>query len=214
MRHRSVADLMTPQVVAVRRGTAFKGNARLLDELGITAVPVVDDDERPAGVVSEADLLRRQTTKESAGTAEWLIAGPAVVAQPGWSVIRAARVMEKNGIKRLPVADDGGRLAGVISRSDLLQLFPRRDRAIQEEILEDVLTRTLRSSPSALTADVSDGRVTLSGAVERRSLALTTVRLCESVDGVVEVVDGLTYAWDDTVHTSADPVAEGGGHHV
>lgn len=43
MRHRSVADLMTPKAVGVQRGTAFKEMARLLDEYGITAVPVVDE---------------------------------------------------------------------------------------------------------------------------------------------------------------------------
>ncbi|MGW7369810.1 CBS domain-containing protein [Streptomyces sp. NPDC054841] len=212
MRHRNVADLMTPQAVAVQRGTTFKEIARVLDEYDITAVPVVDDDEQPVGVVSEADLLRRQTTGEGAGTAEGLMSSPAVVAQPGWSAIRAARVMEKHRIKRLPVVDGDGRLIGVISRSDLLQLFLRRDRAIQEEILEDVLTRTLRLSPAALTVDVNDGRVTLSGTVERRSLVPVIVRLCESVDGVVDVTDRLAYAWDDD--ESADPGAEGRGHHV
>lgn len=47
---------MTTAVVRVQRGTVFKEIARLLAEYDITAVPVVDDDERPVGVVSEADL--------------------------------------------------------------------------------------------------------------------------------------------------------------
>ncbi|MFI1869068.1 CBS domain-containing protein [Streptomyces jumonjinensis] len=198
MRHRRVADLMTPTAVSVQRGTAFKEIARLLDEYGITAVPVIDEDERPVGVVSEADLLRRHTSRTTASTAEGLMSSPAIVAQPQWSAIRAARVMEEHRIKRLPVVDGSGRLTGVISRSDLLQLFLRRDRAIQEEILEDVLTQTLGLAPSALTVDVSDGRVTLSGMVERRSLLPVFVRLCESVDGVVEVVDRLSYRLDDS----------------
>ncbi|GLF97719.1 CBS domain-containing protein [Streptomyces yaizuensis] len=197
MRHRTVADLMTPVAVCVQRGTAFKEIARLLDEYGITAVPVIDEDERPVGVVSEADLLRRQTSRTTASTAEGLMSSPAIVARPDWSVVRAARVMEDHRIKRLPVVDDTGRLTGVVSRSDLLRLFLRRDRAIQEEILEDVLTQTLGLSPSALTVDVTDGRVTLSGTVERRSVLPVFVRLCESVDGVVEVVDRLTYPDDE-----------------
>ncbi|ANW18503.1 CBS domain-containing protein [Streptomyces clavuligerus] len=197
MRHRRVADLMTPVAVSVQRGTAFKEIARLLDEYGITAVPVVDEDERPVGVVSEADLLRRQTSRTTAGTAEGLMTSPAIVAEPEWSVVRAARVMEEKRIKRLPVVDGEGRLTGVVSRSDLLRLFLRRDRAIQEEILEDVLTQTLGLPPSALTVDVTDGRVTLSGTVERRGVRPVFVRLCESVEGVVEVVDRLVYPEDD-----------------
>ncbi|MER6913805.1 CBS domain-containing protein [Streptomyces sp. NPDC000594] len=193
MRHRTIADLMTPVAVAVQPGTAFKEIARLLDEYGITAVPVIDDEERPIGVVSEADLLRRQTSRTTASTAEGLMSSPAIVAEPDWSVIRAAKVMEEHRIKRLPVVDRAGRLTGVVSRSDLLRLFLRRDRAIQEEILEDVLTHTLGLSPSALTVDVTDGRVTLSGTVDRDDLRPVLLRLCESVDGVVEVADRLVY---------------------
>ncbi|CAL9340147.1 CBS domain-containing protein [Streptomyces sp. enrichment culture] len=199
MRHRSVADLMTPEAVAVQPGTSFKEIARLLDEYGITAVPVVDEDERPVGVVSEADLLRRHTSGgQGPGTAEGLMSSPAVVARPDWSAVEAARVMERKHIKRLPVVDAAGRLIGVLSRSDLIQLFLRRDRAIQEEILEDVVTRTLGLPPSAVTVDVNDGTVTLSGTLERKSLVPILVRLCETVDGVVEVDDRLAYESDDT----------------
>ncbi|MFF0451705.1 CBS domain-containing protein [Streptomyces sp. NPDC004609] len=204
MRNRRVADLMTPTAVSVQRGTAFKEIARLLDEYGITAVPVVDDEGRPVGVVSEADLLRRQTSKATPSTAEGMMSSPAVVAEPQWSAVRAARVMEQHRIKRLPVVDASGLLTGVISRSDLLQLFLRRDRAIQEEILEDVLTRILGVSPAALSVDVADGRVTLSGTVEHRSMLPVVVRLCESVDGVVEVVDRLGYEVDDTATQGDD----------
>ncbi|MCL7497182.1 MULTISPECIES: CBS domain-containing protein [Streptomyces] len=192
MSHRSVADLMTPHAVVVQRGTPFKEIAHLLDEYDITAVPVLDEDERPVGVVSEADLLRRQIAKLGASTAEGIMTSPVVVARPEWSVVEAAKMMEKHKVKRLPVVDDTGRLIGVISRSDLVRLFLRRDRAIQEEVLEEVLTRTLGVPPSAVTVDVADGTVTLTGTVEHTSLAPIAVRLCESVDGVVEVVDRLT----------------------
>ncbi|MFF7178456.1 CBS domain-containing protein [Streptomyces sp. NPDC008121] len=193
MRHRSVADLMTPTAVAVQPGTPFKEIARLLDEYGITAVPVVDEANRPIGVVSEADLLRRHTTKDGPSTAEAMMTSPVVVARPSWAAVEAARVMERHRVKRLPVVDADGRLIGVLSRSDLLQLFLRRDRAIQEEILEDVVTRILRLSPAALHIDVEEGRVTLTGTLPNKSLAPAFLRLCEDVDGVVEVVDRLAY---------------------
>ncbi|MET9881836.1 CBS domain-containing protein [Streptomyces sp. NPDC006430] len=197
MRHRSVADLMTPTAVSVQPGTTFKEIARLLDEFDITAVPVVDESERPVGVVSEADLLRRRGSGNGTTTAAGLMSSPAVTAAPQWSVVRAARVMRKHMVKRLPVVDDTGRLIGILSRSDLIQLFLRRDRAIQEEILEDVLVHTLRLSPSALSVEVNDGVVTLSGTVSRRSLIIIVLRLCQSVDGVVDVIDRLTYEEDD-----------------
>lgn len=197
MRNRSVADLMTPTAVSVQRGTAFKEITRLLDEFGITAVPVLDDDRHPVGVVSEADLLRRRNAGSGTPTAVDLMSSPAITARPDWSAVRAARVMEKHRVKRLPVVDAEDRLIGIVARSDLLQLFLRRDRAIQEEILEDVLTCTLQLSPSASTVDVADGLVTLSGTVPRSSLVPVILRMCQSVDGVVDVIDRLEYEQDD-----------------
>ncbi|MEU0372703.1 CBS domain-containing protein [Streptomyces sp. NPDC006283] len=211
MRQRSVADLMTPEAVTVQRGTTFKEIARLLDEYDITAVPVVDDAHRPLGVVSEADLLHGRISGSGGDTADDLMTSPAVVAQPQWSAVDAARVMEDRHIKRLPVVDDQGRLIGVISRSDLLQLFLRRDRAIQEEIVEDVLAGTLGVSPASVSVDVTDGRVTLSGTLARRSLVPVVVRLCESVDGVVKVVDRLSFEQDDTSSTGRTPRTGGQG---
>ncbi|MEU3772462.1 CBS domain-containing protein [Streptomyces sp. NPDC032472] len=193
MGHRSVADLMTPTAVTVQRGTSFKEIARLLKEFDITAVPVVDDTGRPVGVVSEADLLHRRSA-DGVATAGQLMTSPAVTARPEWSVVRAARIMKRHQVKRLPVIDAGGRVIGVLSRSDLIQLFLRSDRAIQEEILEDVLTHTLRIAPSAITVDVKDGLVTLSGTVPRPELLPVVVRLCQSVDGVVDVDSRLTCA--------------------
>ncbi|MFI6106328.1 CBS domain-containing protein [Streptomyces sp. NPDC051310] len=192
MRHRTVADLMTPDAVTVQRGTPFKEIARLLDEYGITAVPVVEADGRPVGVVSEADLLHSRLSENCPTTAEGLMSAPALCARPEWTAVEAARVMERRRVKRLPVVDGAGRLIGVISRSDLLQLFLRRDRAIHEEILEDILTRTLGLSPAALTVEVSDGAVTLSGTVPTPDAIPVIVRLCQGVDGVVTVIDRLT----------------------
>ncbi|MEU6576788.1 CBS domain-containing protein [Streptomyces sp. NPDC046805] len=203
MRHRSVSDLMTPTAVSVRTGTPSEEIAPLLVEYGITAVPVVDDQGRPVGVVSEADLLHRRPSAGPGSSAGDLMTSPAVVAQPEWNAVRAARTMERHKIKRLPVIDGTGRLIGVISRSDLLQLFLRRDQAIQEEIREDVVGRTLGLPPSALTVDVTDGKVTLSGRVRRRSLVPVVVRLCEGVDGVVDVTGHLGFDLDDNEHRAA-----------
>ena len=60
-----------------------------------------------------------------------------------------------------------------------------------------MVTHTLGLSPSALSVEVVDGQVTLSGAVSRRSLVPVLLRLCNSVDGVVGVVDRLAYEKDD-----------------
>lgn len=210
MLHRMVGDLMTNAVVSVRRDTGFKDIAEHLAEHDVTAVPVVDDQGRPVGVVSEADLLRKQESQADPGghlaaahllpaervkahalTAEELMTSPAVTARPQWSVVEAARAMARHHVKRLPVVDDVGRLVGIVSRSDLLRVFLRRDFTIGEEITTDVLTRTLGLAPGAVTVQVTDGRVTLSGTVPQESLIPIAVRLAESVDGVVDVTSHL-----------------------
>ncbi|GGL16520.1 CBS domain-containing protein [Streptomyces flaveus] len=223
MRHRIVSELMTTDVVDVRQDATFTEIAKLLAEHGITAVPVVDDTDRPLGVVSEADLLRKEAsrldpagllpslhpesaerTKADATTAEGLMTSPAVVARPEWTVVEAAQAMERSQVKRLPVVDESGRLIGVVSRADLLRVFLRGDRAVREEITGDVLMRTLGIPPTAVTVHVVEGRVTLRGIVERKSVIPVALRLCRSVDGVVDVSEHLDFKVDDTGSPTAD----------
>lgn len=222
MRHRKVSDLMTHSVFRVRSDTHFKEIAKVLADHDITAMPVVDDSDHPLGVVSEADLLRRESSRpdptgllsvldtpgeEPAGpvatTAGGLMTSPAIVAHPEWSVVQAARVMDHGHVKRLPVVDETGRLVGIISRADLLRVFLRRDSLIREEITGDILDRTLGIGPDEVTVRVTDGRVHLHGTVDRRSLIAVVIRLCEGVDGVVDVTAELGYRTDEAAVITA-----------
>ena len=63
MRQRTVSDLMTRDVVSVQPGATFKDVVKALADNEVTAVPVVDDDMRPLGIVSEADLLRYEARR-------------------------------------------------------------------------------------------------------------------------------------------------------
>lgn len=211
MQHRTVHDLMTRAVVRVHRDTGFKKIAGLLADHDITALPVVDDEERPVGVVSEADLLGKQAGQpdpsglmpsheprpgsrapSEAAVADELMTSPPVVAHPEWNVVEAARLMADKQVKRLPVVNEADRLVGILSRTDLVRVFLRRDEAIYEEITQDVLERTLGLAASALTVEVRDGCVTLRGEVAPVHLVPVIERLCQSVDGVVKVRSHLT----------------------
>jgi CBS domain-containing protein len=223
MQHRTVSDLMTTSVVRVRRDTGFKEIVRLLADHDITAVPVVDSDDRPLGVVAETDLLHKQAgqldptgllpvqhtqpadrDRIEATTAEGLMSSPAVTGRPQWTVAEAAHMMERHRVKRLLVVDDAERLVGIVSRADLLRVFLRGDRAIRDEIAEHVLVRTLGGACSAVTARVVDGQVFLSGTVERKSLIPLVIRLCHAVDGVVSVeAERLGHRVDDVRESTA-----------
>ncbi|QKV90611.1 CBS domain-containing protein [Streptomyces sp. NA02950] len=211
-----VRDVMTQDVAAVRLHTPYKEIVRILEERRFSALPVLDDEGGLAGVVSEADLLdkapgarptgllglrrgsRKKARKARGLTARALMTAPAVTVPAEANVAEAARTMARRGLKRLPVVDDRERLVGIVSRRDLLRRYLRSDDEIREEILRDVFMRVLWADPAHFTIDVSDGVVVLSGALEQRSAVPVAVRLTRGVDGVVDVVDKLTYRMDDT----------------
>ncbi|MEW2609954.1 CBS domain-containing protein [Streptomyces sp. NPDC047880] len=211
MQHRTIGDLMTRDVVRVRPDTPFKEVVGLLADHGVTALPVVDELDQPVGVVSEADLLRTVAARPDpsglppskgrsngahpvgeGSTAGELMTVPAVCARPEWTVVEAARLMDGEGVKRLPVTDEAGALIGIVSRGDLLRVFLRRDEALRDEITLDVLTRTLGLAPTDVAVDVRQGRVRLKGRVESGRLVPVIERLCRGVDGVVSVESDLT----------------------
>ncbi|MGR3939036.1 BON domain-containing protein, partial [Streptomyces sp. BRA346] len=99
--------------------------------------------------------------------------------------------------------DETDTLLGIVSRGDLLRVFLRHDDAIHDEICREVLSRTLRLAPSAVTVEVREGEVTLSGSVETRSMIPIIVRLCRGVDGVVSVSERVSFRTDDTQGPSA-----------
>jgi CBS-domain-containing membrane protein len=217
MQYRTLHDVMTHEVVTARPHTTFKEIVELFHRNDITAVPVIDAQNHPIGVVSEADVIRKEAAlpdpeghaprswmrprdhqRAEAETAEGLMTRPVITARPEWSIVEAARAMDRNKIKRLPVVDETGRLAGIVSRCDLLQPFLRHDTAIREEIAHDVLGQTVRLPADSVRVTVLDGVVTVTGTVEKRSLIPIIERLCRSVDGVVSVHQTLDYTSDDT----------------
>jgi len=203
MNHQKVRDQMSDAVVRVQAGTPFKEIAHLLQEYDITAVPVVDDENRPLGVVSEADLLQKMwgelregedetdvaaaSAKARATDAAGLMTSPALCAREDWSVVDAARMMARHRVKRLLVVDADGHLIGVVSRSDLLRVYLRSDQAIRREIVEEVLVKALGESPSEVQVDVTHGHVVLSGRLSSRTAVPVLEDMCRAVDGVVAV---------------------------
>lgn len=219
---RIVGEVMTREVVEARRETPFKDVARLLDEHRISGLPVVDHDDKVLGVVSETDLIRRQAARSADGrtrrfrmpalrrtarraaavahatTAEDLMSTPAITVHPEQRIADAARVMARHGVERLPVVDEEDRLIGIATRRDLLRVFLRTDEEIRGEILDDVLTRAMCLPPHTVIVSVRDGMVTLEGRLEHRSTIPLVIRSAYRVDGVVGVVNSLTFRIDDT----------------
>jgi CBS-domain-containing membrane protein len=216
MRTWTVNDVMTAAVVSVEPAASYRSLVDLLIGHRFSAVPVVDEDRRVVGVVSEADLLAKieyaehpeprlfdrlrrngHRAKASAGTAAELMSAPAVVVPTGTTIAAAARLMDAEQVKRLPVVDGAGRLAGIVSRGDLLKVHLRSDDEIRDEIKDGVVGVYLAEEYEAVSVEVHGGVVMLSGRLDRRSAAELGVRLTRQVAGVVDVVDALEFGFDD-----------------
>ncbi|MCX2180077.1 CBS domain-containing protein [Streptomyces sp. SKN60] len=198
MKHMKIGGLMTSNVVSAVPATSFREIAKLLAEHDITGVPVLDEDDHVVGVVSESDLLARHEL-----TARDLMTSPAVTVHAEETVADAARLMVRRGVERLPVVDVEERLVGIVTRRDLLCVYLRPDAEIRRRIREDVLADAMDLSGDSVDVHVLDGVVTLAGRVRRRSQAQMLVELAERVDGVVAVVDRLSFHEDDTRLTSS-----------
>lgn len=216
MRKWTVDDVMTPAVVSVRETTPYREVVDLLVGNRFSAVPVADAFQRVTGIVSEADLLRKieyagdeeprmfdgrrrraNRAKAFGRTAADVMTTPPVVVQAGTSIAAAARLMDDEDVKRLPVVDDLGRLVGIVSRGDLLKVHLRPDDEIAQDV-RDVLRTYATDDAASIDADVNGGVVTLTGHVGRWSTTAIVDRLIRQIGGVVEVVDKIVYDFDDS----------------
>jgi CBS domain-containing protein len=211
MKHNKVGSVMTTEVVRATYGTPFKEVARLLGEHRVSGLPVVDEDDRVVGVVSETDLMahqaeapdpygpkkrfrfaeltrsaRHRAAKATARTAGQLMTEPPVTVHADDTIVEAARTMAQHRVERLPVLDEEQRLVGIVTRRDVLQVF------------EEVLVRALWQAPRSIDVSVVEGVVTLSGQMERKSETEIAVSMTRRTDGVVAVVDHLSYRRDDS----------------
>jgi CBS domain-containing protein len=206
----TVRDIMTTRVIWVRPDASFKEMAAALRENRVSAFPVVGDDDKVIGVVSEADMLakaaldgepgvfdsivhHRDQDKARGTTAGDLMTSPPVTITPEDTISRAARLMYSSRVKRLPVVSAAGRLAGIISRADVLAVFDRPDGDIRDEITRDVILGEFLCDPAGFTVTVADGVVTVSGRPETREVGHRIVDRSRHVPGVVAVRDRLSY---------------------
>lgn len=186
----TVADVMTRCPISVPVDAPFQTIAGALSHHRISAVPVVDRQGRPVGVVSGADLLGagRDTT------ARELMTSPVRTVTAGVALPTASRVLVEAGVRRLFVTE-GGRLIGVVSRRDLLTTFLRDDDAIRDEV-EQRVRPLLASRRAPFQVSVHDGVVLLLGRAEWRGTVAVADERARAVPGVVDVRNRLGYVFD------------------
>lgn len=208
-----VRDLMTEKVFTVTADTPLKVVATRMLEYGVSGMPVVAEEDRVVGVVSETDILfKERLAPERHGVVDWLVhygedppqakldartagdamTAPAVTIASGRSVADAAALMLDVRVDRLPVVDSG-RLVGIVTRTDLVRAFTRSDETIEREIREEGLLKRFWMGPSNVTIKVEDGNVLFEGRVDGEDLAESLVRFAELTPGVVSVESKLRW---------------------
>lgn len=137
-------DVMVSPVITLKEADTVKAAAALFLERRISGAPVVDEDRRVVGVISESDLLHRVEAGTERQRSWWLrpfvgsedlaadyvrshatrvadvMSRHVIAAEPDTPLHEIARLMETNSIKRIPIVKNG-RLAGIVSRANLIQ---------------------------------------------------------------------------------------------
>ena len=204
-----VRDVMTPDPLLLDESLPLRTAALILFHAGVSGAPVVTADGSLVGVLSESDLLAKEADERfgwsraaeaedrkrralSVGEAS---SAPARVTAPDARLSAAARQMLDHDVSRLVVVGEG-RIAGIISRHDVLAALIRDDR----ELLAEVRLQLDVHGASGVAASVEWGQVRLTGTTRLRTTAAMLARLVESIDGVVAVDDDdLTWVEDDVL---------------
>jgi CBS domain-containing protein len=216
MSNRTVRDVMTADPVTVTATTTFRELASILVRHPVSGIPVLSRQGKVIGMIYESDLVAKEEfrqapgtrqpawsygralrTKANAATAGELMITHPVTIGPDVTVAGAARVMDRYHLGCLPVVSEDGKLAGVVGLRDLLRVFLRPDSEIRDEIIDKVLIRRLGTNPALVSVDVTDGVVTLTGKVKRKSMLSAVLPAARAVDGVVDVEGQLSYEIDD-----------------
>jgi CBS domain-containing protein len=221
-------QIMTRPVITATPETAVVDAANTMLQKHVSGLPVVDAKGKLVGIVSEGDFLRRSEigTQRKRGKFLKFILGPGRAAtdfvhEHGRKVVEImtaepltitedtqleeiVELMEKNGIKRLPVVR-GDKLVGIVSRSNLLQAVASLARDVPDPTADDdhIRNRVIDAiekydwCPFGLSVIVRDGIVHLSGVITEERSRQTTIVAAENVTGVKKVHDHL--CWVDTM---------------
>ncbi|HET9902652.1 MAG TPA: CBS domain-containing protein [Xanthobacteraceae bacterium] len=171
------ADVMTRDVITVASTACVQDAARLLLDHRISGLPVVDENGRLVGMVSEGDLIRRPENHTERRPSWWIefltpretlareftythsrriadvMTREVITAAPDTPLSEIAELLEKNRIKRVPIVEDG-RIVGIVSRANLLHGLvalskePAALSVADKQLRESVMAR-LRAEPWA-----------------------------------------------------------------
>jgi CBS domain-containing protein len=188
-------EIMTRHVMTIGPLATVNEAIQRLNRYGITSMPVVDDDGRLVGIVSEADLLRGEVLDGGSAhrhaPGSWPEQVPGVVGDvmtahvlsvtEAVDAVDIARLMLETGVKSVPVVRDNA-VVGVVSRSDIIHALATSDERIRDRAKELLREADLHG----WTVAVDDGEVVLTGPDDSADGRIAEI-LTRTVSGVAAV---------------------------
>jgi CBS domain-containing protein len=190
------SDVMTKPVITVTPDTTVKVAAKLLATNGFTALPVLDEDDRLIGMVTEADLVRDRFPRDAryrylgsgerapGTTVGAVMTSPAIGMGTESDVTDLVAAMWEDRVRSMPIVD-GSTVVGIVTRRDLVRVLARDDA----EIAVDVRNRLehYAGGPSRWSVRVRDGVVDIEDAHDDPADRHVALVLAEGVRGVTRV---------------------------
>jgi CBS domain-containing protein len=127
----AVSEIMSPKKIvatSLKRSLSALDVAKLMIKNRVGSVVLVDGDEKPVGIVTERDLLKKVSVSDKPAKSipvKSIMSSPVITIKAFDSIETAAAVMAKNKVKRLVVLEDNGSLAGVLSATDIARKLAR-----------------------------------------------------------------------------------------
>ena len=143
---KNISKIMTKNVVTAGKDFLLRDAISRMAEYSISCI-VIEDDRRPAGILTERDVVRlfKAGVDMDSLKIEEVMAHPVRIISSNAPVHEAVRVMNKEKIRRLVVVDKEGRIAGLITQSDIIKRIEERYIEFLKEIIrgkEEVLQET------------------------------------------------------------------------
>ncbi|HEY7596098.1 MAG TPA: CBS domain-containing protein [Actinophytocola sp.] len=189
-------DIMTSPVITVRPDCTIKKAAGLLAAHGFTALPVVDDDDRLIGIVTEADLLRDRipldprahilpgyepATGAVTTTVGEVMSTPVTAMGPGTDVALLAAALLDAHQRSMPIVE-GSKVVGVVTRRDIVATVARDDATVADEVRHRL---EIYGGPGRWHVECHDGVVTIGDRFDDETDRHVVSVLAEAVPGVV-----------------------------
>lgn len=124
----TVADIMIKDVVTIKGTPTIYEVVKMIAEKKVGSIIFIDDENRPIGIITEKDIVRKAIAKDmniKKETIDKIMTSPIITVTPDVSIFYAAKIMQEKDFRRLPVTQNG-ELIGLVTESLLTKYFTQQ----------------------------------------------------------------------------------------